>query len=53
MHGSTESKPESSTPVAGEAAPKTEQPFKDTQELVKKKKSNEGPCGLPKNCTIL
>ncbi|KAJ5447550.1 hypothetical protein N7445_002371 [Penicillium cf. griseofulvum] len=52
----TESKPESSTPAAGAAAQKTEQPAKEqqgTQEPAKKEKSNEGPCGLPKKCTIL
>ncbi|OQE25767.1 hypothetical protein PENFLA_c008G10775 [Penicillium flavigenum] len=52
----TVSKPESSTPVAGAAAQKTEQPPEEqqgAQEPAKKEKSSEGPCGLPKKCTIL
>ncbi|KAK4861176.1 hypothetical protein LT330_004092 [Penicillium expansum] len=42
--------------VSKQAAQNTEQPAKkqqDTQESAKKEKSNEGPCGLPKKCTIL
>ncbi|KAJ5746781.1 hypothetical protein N7520_011963 [Penicillium odoratum] len=47
-HG--ESKPEISTPVAK----KTEQPSQGQQgtQPAVREKSNEGPCGLPKNCTI-
>ncbi|KAJ5573374.1 NADH-quinone oxidoreductase [Penicillium hispanicum] len=50
------SKPMSSTPAAAEtAAKKTTQPSPAQQGAQKseKEKSNEGPCGLPRKCTIL
>ncbi|KAJ6000374.1 Minor allergen Alt a 7 [Penicillium waksmanii] len=52
----SESKPEDSAPASGAAAPtqKSQQPAQQQEagQKSKKEKDSEGPCGLPKKCTI-